>query len=69
MARTKPQGKKKGASKAKSPAKQGQGYQRSRHQVIAVAAAAGTAAPVAVPTADGVVPPAGADGAIIDIGN
>jgi hypothetical protein len=62
MARSKWQGKKKGASKAKSPAKQGQGNQRSRHQVIAAAAAACAAAPVSVPTADGVVLPPGSLG-------
>jgi hypothetical protein len=62
MARTKPQGKKKGASKVKCPAKQGQGNTCSRHHVIANAAAAGAAAPVAAPTTDCVVPPAGSLG-------
>ncbi len=69
MARAKPQGKKKGASKAKSPEKQGQGNWHSRRQVIAAAAAAGAAVPVAVPTTNGVVPPAGSLGTVAASGN
>jgi hypothetical protein len=46
MARTKPQGKKKGVSKAKAHAKQGQDIWHSSYQVFAPAAAAAAAVPV-----------------------
>jgi hypothetical protein len=62
MARTKPQGKKMGASKAKTAAKQGQDNRRSSCQVLATSAAAIAAAPVAAPTTDAVVPTAGSLG-------
>ncbi len=63
MARFKLLGKKrKGASKAKAPAKQGRDNQHSGHHVLAAAAADATAAHVAAPTANAVVPPAGSLG-------
>ncbi len=63
MARFKPIGKKrKGASKAKVPAKQGQDNWRSSHLVLAAAVADAAAAPVAAPTTNAVVPPAGSLG-------
>jgi hypothetical protein len=63
MARFKPLGKKrKGASKTKAPAKQGQDNQRSGRHILAAAAADAAAAPVAAPTTDAVVPPAGSLG-------
>ncbi len=46
MARTVPQGKNKGAFKAKAHAKQGQDNWHSSHQVFAAAAAAAAAVPV-----------------------
>jgi hypothetical protein len=68
MARTKLQGENKGASKAKFPAKQRQGNRHSRPQDIAAAAAAGTALPVTVPTADGVALPTGSLGTVTTSG-
>jgi hypothetical protein len=52
----------KDASKAKAPAKQGQDNWRSSCQVLTAAAPDAAAAPVAAPTTNAVVPPAGSLG-------